>query len=508
MADITKTDEITQDLEGLNVIDKILSDIDYMQDSMSLDKSDAGDKVAGDEDEDGLKENTVNISYDLMSASVTLVPPKEGETYTKDDIINLLHENGVYFGVAESIIERILHEKSYYKTVDVAFGKLPVDGENGRYIYHFNTNPQAKPKLLEDGSVDYHQLSAYESVKKDQLIAEYVKETEGKSGRRVDGVRIEPVKGKPLPAIRSKHIYRGEDGVTYYSDIDGKIEYDPSNGFITISNVFNVSGDVDASTGDVKFPGNVEITGSVRSGYKVEADGSIVINGIVEAATIKAGKDVMLKSGMVGAGKGILVAGGNVEGRFFEQVNIDCGGYLHANSIINCYVDCNDKVELQGSKGVLLAGRVRALKGIKAVNIGNDANVHTYIKVGLEPKMKRTYKLLNKQKSELETDLAKISDAQKKLNDLQGIPGLEEKKLGVMRLKITKTTELDEVKKELDRLTEQIEAGNVAKVIATNIAYRGCSVTINGITNHVNEDIRDVVFSLHDGKVIMSFAGG
>jgi uncharacterized protein (DUF342 family) len=57
--------------------------------------------------------------------------------------------------------------------------------------------------MLEDGSVDYHQLSAYESVKKGQLIAEYVKETAGKSGRRVDGVRIEPAEGRPLPAIRS-----------------------------------------------------------------------------------------------------------------------------------------------------------------------------------------------------------------------------------------------------------------------------------------------------------------
>ncbi len=506
MADINKTDEITQDLEGANIVDKILSDIDYMQDSM-----DANGQINGVNDnviEDEITENTVTISFDLMSASITLVPPKEGETYTKDDIINLLHENGVYFGVSEAIIERVLLEKNYNKPVAVAFGQLPVDGENGKYIYHFNTNPKAKPKLLEDGSVDYHQLSAYESVKKDQLIAEYVKETVGKSGRRVDGVRIEPVVGKPLPAIRSKHIYRGDDEVSYYSDIDGKIEFDPTNGFISITNVYTVSGDVDASTGDVKFPGNVEITGSIRSGYKVEADGSVVVNGIVEAATIKAGKDVMLKGGMVGAGKGILVAGGNVEGRFFEQANIECGGYLHANSIINCYVDSNDQIELQGSKGVLLAGRVRALKGIKAVNIGNDANIHTYIKAGLEPKMKRTYKLLTKKKNELEMDLEKIAEAQKKLNDLQGIPGLEEKKLGVMRLKITKNTELDEVNKELDSLNEQIEAGSQAKVIATNVAYRGCSVTINGITSHVTEDIKDVVFSLHGDKVIMSFAGG
>ena len=415
-----------------------------------------------------------------------------------------MHDNGVYFGIVDSIIDRILFEKSYQKTVNVAFGQLAVDGENAKYIYHFNTDPKSKPKLLEDGSVDYHNLNAYEKVKKDQLIAEYVKETEGKSGRRVDGVRLDAKNGRPLPAIRGKHIYRGEDEVTYYSDTDGKIEYNKDNGLITITDVYVVSGDVDASTGDISFTGNVEITGSVRSGYKVEAGGSVEVNGVVEAATIKAGKDVMLKSGMMGSGKGMLIAGGNVEGKFFEQANIDCGGYLHANSIINCFVDCDDEVELQGSKGVLLSGRTRALKGIKAVNIGNDANVHTYIKVGLEPKMKRTYKQLSVKKNSLLEELQKINDAQKKLNELQGIPGLEEKKLGVMRLKITKNTELDEVEKELDKLTAQIEEGKVAKIIATNTAFRGCSVTINGISCHVTEDVRGVVFMLHEDKVIMS----
>ena len=158
-----------------------------------------------------------------------------------------------------------------------------------------------------------------------------------------------------------------EDKRYFYSDVDGKISFDDSIGKITISNSWTITGDVDASTGNISFKGDVEVMGSILAGYKVEVTGSLVVSGIVEAATLLVGKDVMLKSGMSGNGKGIIVAGGNVEGRFFEQANIECGGYVYANSIMNCYIDSKDMVVLSGNRGVLLAGRVYALRGVEAV---------------------------------------------------------------------------------------------------------------------------------------------
>lgn len=453
--------------------------------------------------------NLVRISPDDMIASVELVEPEPGAEYTVADIVTLLQDNGVKMGIAEETIHQMLLEKRYYEELEVAFGCMPEDGKNGHFVYHFNTHPRSAPKVLEDGSVDYRNLECFEGVGKDQLIAEYIPETQGKDGYTVRGAILTSKRGKPVPAIRGKHIYMSEDRRRFYSDVDGKIELEEGTGRIRISDVCTITGDVDASTGDVTFKGNVEIMGSVTSGFKIEATGSVVVNGIVEAATIKAGKDVLLRRGMTGNGRGFIVAGGNVEGRFFEQTNIECDGYVHANSIMNCYVDSKDEVVLSGNRGVLLAGRVRALRGIQAANIGNEAQVPTYIKVGLDPKMRQRFETLRKEMDLVMRDLEKITHTQEALHQLVITEDkkevISEKKIQIMRAKITKATELERLREESKDLEAQIEAGKHAAVVVDQWAYAGCSITINGATNNVKEDIKNVVFTLRKGNVIMSY---
>lgn len=49
------------------------------------------------------------------------------------------------------------------------------------------------------------------------------------------------------------------------------------------------------SMGNIDFNGDVNITGSVRSGVTVHAMGSIYVGGFVEGATLIAGKDIVLR---------------------------------------------------------------------------------------------------------------------------------------------------------------------------------------------------------------------
>lgn len=455
------------------------------------------------------EEGIVRISEDRMTATIELPEPEPGQEYTVEMIVGMLNENDVREGIFEEAIQQMLRDKVYHTETEVAFGKPPKHGEDGYFIYHFNTNPRSAPEVLEDGSVDYRNLQCFESVTKDQMIAEYVRETKGVDGYDVTGKPIPAQKGKPKPAIRGKHIYMSEDKRYFYSDVDGKISFDDSIGKITISNSWTITGDVDASTGNISFKGDVEVMGSILAGYKVEVTGSLVVSGIVEAATLLVGKDVMLKSGMSGNGKGIIVAGGNVEGRFFEQANIECGGYVYANSIMNCYIDSKDMVVLSGNRGVLLAGRVYALRGVEAVNIGNEAQVHTYIKVGMEPKMRKRYEELRKEIDLAERDIEKLSKIQQSLSVARIAPEqkseMEKKKVQITRTKIQKSTELEKLRDESKDLEAQIEAGKQAAVVVDEWAHAGCSITINGATNNIKEDIKGIVFSLRKGNVVMNY---
>ncbi len=71
--------------------------------------------------------------------------------------------------------------------------------------------------------------------------------------------------------------------------------------------------------GNINFPGDVEIKGNVISNLTVTATGNIEILGAVEAASIIAGKNIVLKTGIQGMDKGVLQAGGNITARFIER---------------------------------------------------------------------------------------------------------------------------------------------------------------------------------------------
>jgi uncharacterized protein (DUF342 family) len=76
---------------------------------------------------------------------------------------------------------------------------------------------------------------------------------------------------------------------------------------------------VDTSTGNIKVTGNLVIRGKVNSGFIVEAGGYINVTGVVDSATLTAGKDINLQSGANGS---TINCGGNLKTRFIENCNV------------------------------------------------------------------------------------------------------------------------------------------------------------------------------------------
>ena len=100
--------------------------------------------------------------------------------------------------------------------------------------------------------------------------------------------------------------------------MDGKIEYSDSEGRMEISSYFLVRGDLDMTRGNIRFGGDVEITGDVEPNMVIEAAGNIIVGGHVSTASLTAGGDILLKKGMQGSGRGFVKAGGNISGKFFD----------------------------------------------------------------------------------------------------------------------------------------------------------------------------------------------
>ena len=65
----------------------------------------------------------------------------------------------------------------------------------------------------------------------------------------------------------------------------GHLEF--ANNAFHVRPVLEIKGDVDYGTGNIDFNGDVHIFGDVREGFDVRATGTIIINGLVEAATVE-----------------------------------------------------------------------------------------------------------------------------------------------------------------------------------------------------------------------------
>ena len=382
-------------------------------------------------------EPQVRVSHDNMQAYLYLPDPVL-ETYEESDIREALQKSGVVHGIQEDKIPQIIERKMYNREVLIAQGDTPRDGVNGYYEYKFDVNFSKKPKVRPDGSVDYWSIKMVEIVTEGQEIAVYHKSIPGKDGMTVKGRPVLAKRGRDLVPLRGKGFERSEDGLSYVSQMDGKIEM--NNERITILPVYEVSGDVDLSIGNIDFRGDVIIHGGICSGVSVKATGTITVDGVVEGAKIEAGKDIVLRSGVMGASRAVITTRGNISAKFFEYTRVHANGSIQADVFLNCQVSCGENIILDGKKASIVGGEVGAIQGIVVHTLGSDGEVRTQVRIGNDSSVRRRIGVLRNKIEVEKANLQKIEDGLKILKDLKNDP----RRTDLLRVKIRDTALLAE----------------------------------------------------------------
>lgn len=209
----------------------------------------------------------VQISEDAMAAYLTLLKPLPGEVYTVEALMEVLRQQGVVYGVREEILKRMIDEKLFDFRIQVAFGMPVVDGQDGIYEYNFNQNPDKKPKIRDDGTVDYWSMNLIETVVEGQVIAIYKPAVPGTDGMNVRGNVIPAKPGKEQAPLKGRGFERSNDNLTYIATIDGKIEM--VNNRININNFHEIFANIDTLFGNIDFaPGTSSYMGMYAAGCR------------------------------------------------------------------------------------------------------------------------------------------------------------------------------------------------------------------------------------------------
>jgi hypothetical protein len=191
----------------------------------------------------------------------------------------------------------------------VAEGIYPIDGRDSEVKYFFKKDSYRNPDFTTDKRVDLLDHTIIPTVGIGEVLAiKDVPPVPGRDGETVTGDIIKAYPGKDVPLKVGKGVILLENDTKAVSVSSGRPILD--NGVIEVVPMLVVSHDVDTSTGNIYFDGDIQIKGSVLDNMKVAADGSITISGNVLHANVSAKGSVEIYgniiSSKVTAGIGVI----------------------------------------------------------------------------------------------------------------------------------------------------------------------------------------------------------
>ncbi|MCI9463802.1 MAG: DUF342 domain-containing protein [Lachnospiraceae bacterium] len=430
------------------------------------------------------------------------IPWIPGNMVTAEDIYDALEKRGIVVGINQEAITDMIKKRRMNEKILIAEGTPAEAGENGWYEFFVRLDLPRIPAPLPDGGVDYVNIEAFEMVDEGEKIAVYHPAQKGVDGQNVFGEVLHANKGIEKKPLKGQGFTIAPDGVTYLSRLNGKFEY--LNGRIIISNMIVVREDVTAVTGKLEVDGSVHVIGSVYSGGYISATGDIIIEHNVQAGRLIAGGNIMIKKGSCSKNDCFIEAKGEVSGSFFEAANIEAGGNVRANYIMNSNINTMGKVIVSGSKGMLLGGKACAVMGVDTFNLGNKSHIKTYLEVGRNKLYDKKQAMFTEKREQILSELSMLEEKWHKI--LQEFPPDKEqaetliKKLNAAI--VAKDHELADLDADISKLTNLTDQDMKAVYVRGN-AYEGSIIEINTFKYMLPANVSRVIFKLRNKNVVM-----
>jgi uncharacterized protein (DUF342 family) len=361
------------------------------------------------------------------------------------------------------------------------------------------------PKIDEKGNVDFKDLNLIHNVKAGTELVERIPPTEGTGGMDVTGKELLPRKGKNINLPRGKNTVCDEQEKYLYAAIDGHVSI--RDGKVVVDSVFELRGDVDYSSGNIEFIGNILINGSINSGFQVKAGGDIEVRGFIEGATVLAGGSIMVRGGITAGVKGIIRAAENISARFVENSRLEAGrDIIIREAIMQSYVKAGGSVMVTDKRATIVGGVIQAACEVESRTIGSQLATQTVIEVGLNPAYREEYGQLLKTRTEktraLETLNHNLQVYQKSGISVDQIS--DKKRLALIKL----LDQLKKMRQEAAAIDERIaflesefEQIHASRIKALDIVYPGVRITIGHSIYVINDIIKYAQFVLDEGEV-------
>jgi len=221
-------------------------------------------------------------------------------------LVQLVAEKKITYGIDGEALQRALDSFTQggfpAEGMVIARGKPPVKGEDARVELLIQLEEETiSPQERENGRIDYRELRRWPSVEAGTLIAVKHPPRDGEPGITVTGEQVSPPPPQDIELIARQGTMITGDGKAVMATSPGRpVMEQRGRGKVQfqVLQVLNLD-NVDLSTGNVAFKGDVFIRGNVADGMAVKADGAIRVQGNVGQARLEAGGDIEVAGSVV-----------------------------------------------------------------------------------------------------------------------------------------------------------------------------------------------------------------
>lgn len=433
------------------------------------------------------------ISSDRLTAWIMVFPPVgKGKEIDRAAIEQSLKENGVTFGVDEGLLNRLPDSRErYFRLFTAAKGREAVQGKDGYIVDYFKRSMQRQVEVDEHDRVDYASLNLVQSAEEGAVICEAVPPTKAVAGRTVFDQEISGKDGKAATLPKGQNTEISKDGSKLLASKSGRVEF--SGRAFQVKSTMNVEKNVDYSTGNINFVGDVHIRGDVLSGFQVKSMGNITVDGVVEAGVVEAGGDLVIAKGIVGDQEAVIRSNRNVYTKYLEHGIVHVRGNLITDCILHSDVYCDGEVQVTSGRGAIIGGRIRAARGIKANNVGSKSESNTTVILGGQPCADFERTLLLEEIEDLENEMVKL--------ERQPDSPAKAQRMGKIRLDLSvNRMKMGQFEKEKKKIDEKLEEQGGCRM-KCGILYPGVSLTIGKETLQVTQETSSCNARLVDGEI-------
>ena len=334
----------------------------------------------------------IRVTPDRMQAVLHLRPAPPGHALPdRDDILHMLDDEGIVFGRLPHAIQKALDlcaADQRPQNAIIALGALPIKGKDAWLRFAMEIGP-LPGKILGNGEIDFRERNMFVGVNKDQLIAVKIAPSSGTPGCDIFGEPIAPLPGTDI-VVRAMDDATLDEATGQIRALRSGVLSMVSENSVKVCSRHVVDKHVDYLTGNIISRDAVDVRGSIKAKFKVNALGDVLVAGDVEKGQLRSDGNAVIKGGVIGRIASVQ-ARGDVDVAFVVQGRILSGKTLvlrqHAS---HCHLHSSGVILCETSSRII-ASHLVAFGSIIAGSVGSDMAPPSLLAAAVAPEQLQRY---------------------------------------------------------------------------------------------------------------------